>query len=130
MTTRHDTTVSGLRATCLSRITEALNEYESAHPSSNDVGCAVEFFDNVRYIWNGQRFDAGPGPFRLTAESRLTDSQFRHLLDLLMASDPWPLSGEANEELVELADAEAAARGFENWIVAFHEHKIAEATGS
>lgn len=58
----------------------------------------------------------------------MTDREFRAFLDLLMCSDPWPITGEdgehANEILLELADSEAQLRHFDNWVVAFHEFKL------
>jgi len=51
----------------------------------------------------------------------LTDVQLRSLVDLLMVSDPWPLSREARVALVTLADAESKIRGFYDWYSAYHE---------
>ena len=51
----------------------------------------------------------------------MTDKFFRLFLDLLMASDPWPLEKAAQIELDGEADRESVRRGFDNWIVAFHE---------
>ena len=68
--------------------------------------------------------------------------QFRAFLDLLMCSDPWPVSqlkpgggrvlkngkrvvDEGNHKtMTDLADEEAKQRGYDNWIVAFHEFKV------
>lgn len=55
------------------------------------------------------------------SDRRLTDEQFRALMDLFMCSDPYP-DTEANHEIVEnLLDAESNALGYSDWIVAFHE---------
>lgn len=52
---------------------------------------------------------------------------FRALLDLIMCSDPWPVpdmgEGTGEEFVLKLADSEARKRGYDNWVVAFHEHK-------
>lgn len=52
----------------------------------------------------------------------MTDQQFRDFLDLMMVSDPWPLSEDADESLTDLADAESRKRGYDAWIVAYHEY--------
>ena len=48
---------------------------------------------------------------------------FRALLDLLMVSDPFPLDEISHDELCLFADQQSLLRGFENWIVAYHEYK-------
>lgn len=53
----------------------------------------------------------------------MTNQQFRDFLDLLMKSDPWPLSEEADESLKDLADSEARKRGYDNWTQAFHYYR-------
>jgi len=57
-------------------------------------------------------------------ESAMSDTQFRDFLDLMMVSDPWPLSPEADESLKDLADSESRNRGYDSWIVAYHEFKV------
>jgi hypothetical protein len=52
--------------------------------------------------------------------SYMTNAERRCLMDLLMVSDPWPLSAKAHEVLTELADKEAEIMGFSNWIEAYH----------
>ena len=52
----------------------------------------------------------------------MNDNQYRVFLDLMMVSDPWPLEKADGEILTRLADNEANRRGYENWIVAYHEH--------
>lgn len=64
----------------------------------------------------------------------MTDKEYRAFLDLIMCSDPWPVKrllspdstyqvcDEDNGKLViEFADKEAQKRGYENWVVAYHE---------
>lgn len=57
-------------------------------------------------------------------ESPMTQEQYLAFLDLLMCSDPWPISGEDGERahtlLVEFADAQARERGYRDWIMAYH----------
>lgn len=53
----------------------------------------------------------------------MSDSVFRILLDLLMVSDPWPLEEASHEKLIKYLDAESKARGFIDWIDAYHEVK-------
>ena len=53
----------------------------------------------------------------------MRDTQFRDFMDLLMCSDPWPVLDGTQDSLIELADEESKKRGYENWIVAFHEFK-------
>lgn len=55
-----------------------------------------------------------------TTEALMTDRQYRAFLNLLMCSDPWPLSEEDDAVLRDFADTEAAARGHATWIEAFH----------
>ena len=47
------------------------------------------------------------------------DTQFCDFLALMMSSDPWP-DGVPREALVELADDESRARGYMDWIEAYH----------
>lgn len=58
----------------------------------------------------------------------MTDKEYRAFMDLLMCSDPWPVTdqgtGDGQAELVAFADAEAEKRGFETWIHAFHAEEI------
>jgi len=57
----------------------------------------------------------------------MDDLEYRAFLDLLMCCDPWPVGTErgndGHEILISLADKEAVERGFDNWVVAFHEAK-------
>ncbi len=46
---------------------------------------------------------------------------FRDLLDLFMVSDPWPDTPESHLRIEDVLDDEARERGYENWVVAFHE---------
>lgn len=52
----------------------------------------------------------------------MNNLEFRALMNLLMCSDPWPTANwEDEEHLKGLANYEAAKRGFENWIIAYHD---------
>lgn len=56
-------------------------------------------------------------------EPKLTDLQFRTMLDWFMVSDPWSLSEKAHDVMYAFLDSESKARGFEGWVIAFHEFK-------
>lgn len=58
----------------------------------------------------------------------MDDEQFRMLLDLWMVSDPWPLSDDANVTLTRMLDAESERRGYDNYVVAYHEFRVSEET--
>lgn len=59
-------------------------------------------------------------PETLAPQPTLSDDVFRVLLDLYMVSDPWPLSSAADDTLHALIDAEGQARGFGDWVTAYH----------
>jgi hypothetical protein len=52
------------------------------------------------------------------------DEPFRALMNLVMASDPSPVEADEDGEITKLLDGEARKRGYDNWIVAFHEFKL------
>lgn len=54
---------------------------------------------------------------------RLTDKQFRVMLDWFMVSDPTPLDEESHDEMLRLLEDEGRARNFSSWVVAYHEFK-------
>ena len=59
----------------------------------------------------------------------MNDPQFRALLDLLMCCDPFPVVEPIGDDSVEatikrFADEQSKLRGFNSWIVAYHEFKI------
>lgn len=56
----------------------------------------------------------------------LKDEEYRALLDLTMASDPTPLTKEAEGHLKSLLDREARARGHQSWEVAYHEFQVGD----
>ncbi len=49
----------------------------------------------------------------------MDDRELRIFLDLLMVSDPWPLE-YGQDAMTDVADAESRARGYDNWIDAYH----------
>lgn len=52
----------------------------------------------------------------------MDDLTYKEFLALMMCSDPWPLDGAQSRTILEqFADKEALKRGYENWIVAYHE---------
>jgi len=58
-----------------------------------------------------------------------TDHAFRLLLDALMVNDPAP-QGQMGDDLVllSLVERESERRGFDNWVVAYHDFKPTEDT--
>ena len=57
--------------------------------------------------------------------------EFRCFLDLLMCSDPWPMSYDdlyenrnTQEILIDYADQEARTRGYADWIAAYHQMEV------
>lgn len=58
----------------------------------------------------------------LLKNAPLNDAQFRALLNLMMVSDPWPLSGTDSFLLETLATDEARRRNYKDWIEAYHKH--------
>lgn len=57
----------------------------------------------------------------------MNDSEFRAFLDLLMCSDPSPVLLDSGQIILEnFANQEAKKRGYETWVVAFHEFKLPE----
>lgn len=57
----------------------------------------------------------------------MTDKQFRAFLDLMMCSDPWPVTdtgtGDGQDLLLEFASSESRDRGFTDWVTAYHQWK-------
>lgn len=52
----------------------------------------------------------------------MADSEYRFFLDWLMCSDPWPISDSPLSEaaMKGIANREAKARGYADWITAYH----------
>lgn len=51
----------------------------------------------------------------------MTREQLKALCELLMVSDPWPISEEAKNQLTEYADRISRQMGFTDWIDALHQ---------
>ena len=55
---------------------------------------------------------------------RLSEQEYRVLLDLFVVSDPWPLTMKRDRDshtiVMALLQREAKARGLEDWSVAYH----------
>ena len=51
----------------------------------------------------------------------MNDYEYRAFLNLLMCSDPWPCDKQSERKMMDFADREAFKRGFDSWIVAYHE---------
>lgn len=47
--------------------------------------------------------------------------EYATLLEWYMVSDPWPLSPLDDTRMKEMLNREARARGYEDWVVAYHE---------
>lgn len=50
----------------------------------------------------------------------MTETALKALCNLLMCSDPTPVSSEDDAALTAFADAESRHHGYDGWIVAFH----------
>ena len=50
----------------------------------------------------------------------ITSEQLAAFTELLMVSDPWPLSERSHSVLTELADDASRENGFCDWIEAYH----------
>ena len=54
----------------------------------------------------------------------ITEEEFKHLMALLMCSDPYPVDGSVNNEGLEsmnrLCNKIADSFGFNDWIEAYH----------
>lgn len=77
-----------------------------------------------RFIREG---DQSVSPNHQVEQLHLTDPQFRSLLDLFMCSDPWPVhrnTGDGRKTIESLLDTEAKARGYADWIGAYHEFRL------
>ena len=57
---------------------------------------------------------------------RFTDSEFLILLDLLMVSDPWPLTDDDELEYIDMLRKEAISRGYSDEVAAYHEFTLKE----
>jgi hypothetical protein len=58
----------------------------------------------------------------LQERDAISDLAFRSLLDLFMASDPWPLDDDKSRGvLFGFICAEASKRGYSDWIEAYHD---------
>jgi len=55
------------------------------------------------------------------SQKRLTDEEFRTILDWLMVSDPWILNREAFGVIEKLVLDEAKVRGYSSYSEAYHE---------
>jgi len=60
----------------------------------------------------------------------MNDLAFRALLSLHMANDPTILPMAQEKAIEELLDAEAGKRGYDGWVVAYHEMPCTEAATS
>ena len=59
----------------------------------------------------------------------MEDREFRAFLDLMMCSDPWPITATETEDdrqgtLLDFIEKESNLRGFDGWIDAYHYFNI------
>jgi len=57
-------------------------------------------------------------------KTKITDRQFRVLLDLFMCSDPFPLSEREYIVIEDFLNDQAFIRGFDKWVGAYHALKV------
>ena len=57
-------------------------------------------------------------------EKKLSDQEFRVLLNLFMISDPWQLDNDGEDTIRSLLQKESKLRDFEDWIHSFHEFEV------
>ena len=54
----------------------------------------------------------------------MSNKEFRAMLDLFMCSDPWPVEGGDSEAVLKaMLHKESVARGYKDWIGAYHKEK-------
>ncbi len=56
----------------------------------------------------------------ITVTSIVDDYDYRAILDLVMCSDPWPVDGGNQEKILVMIDRMGKARGFTDWVEAYH----------
>jgi len=61
---------------------------------------------------------------RRKAVKKLSDKEFRALLDWWMVSDPWPIKADQATTVDELLSKEARARGFHSSVQAYHDFSV------
>lgn len=70
------------------------------------------------------------GIFVRESRDRFTDQEFRDLLDWYMCSDPWPVKesveNTSNSRMRIMLDDEAKARGYGNWVTAYHDKTLGD----
>jgi len=57
---------------------------------------------------------------------RFTAQEYGTLCDWLMADDPFPLEKSRKQRLVDMLNDEARARGYDDWIQAYHDNHMEE----
>jgi len=55
------------------------------------------------------------------SETRFSAREYGAFLKLAMVSDPWPLTERNRNTFVELLNDEADARGYNDWVHAYHD---------
>jgi len=56
----------------------------------------------------------------------MNDEEFKEFLTLMMCCDPWPVEDDGTNQhaMTDVADQQSENRGFESWIVAYHEFEV------
>ena len=58
--------------------------------------------------------------FADTDEMRFSASEYNALMNLMMASDPWPTTEIQKRTITDLLNEEANRRNYDDWIEAYH----------
>lgn len=95
----------------LKRIADELGGWKRCYSLISNSGCDW-IIDSIRRLKKEQN----------KHHTGLDDKTFKTFLDLLMCSDPWPISpkGDSENILQKLAHTESIKRGYEGWVDAFH----------
>lgn len=105
-----------------------MDPYERLSRTTDAQAWADEFLKAVEALPPGPTVDEGfmIGWFANAIETaksitpRMTEKQFRSLLNLHMTSDPTPLPEPQDNEVENFLNEEARRRGFEDWVDAYH----------
>lgn len=82
-------------------------------PAGKNTRSAV---DDAKDILREQIWETGSN-----SEMRFTAHEYATMLEWYMVSDPWPLTQRQDDTIREMLNEESRARGYKNWVVAYHE---------
>lgn len=57
----------------------------------------------------------------LGEEPILSAQEFSALMNLMMVSDPWPISDIEGDRIVDMLNEEARSRDYKDWVEAYHD---------